>query len=156
MTDQRRLVWWLPQIAVVGLALGLSDCSEELGPARMAVARVKGVVREGSQPVSSGWIEFYPVQGTVGNLRSARLRPDGSFEAERVPVGTNLIRLVNVPLSSAGAKQVFGAYTSPIRRVISAQSTETIVVDLVDEAIRYRSAQSTRTNPAAQGPGESR
>ena len=41
------------------LAIGPSGCSEELGPEHMAVARVKGFVKEGLRPVSGGWIEFY-------------------------------------------------------------------------------------------------
>src|SRR5438132_13339166 len=81
----------------VGLGLLSAGCAEELGPVPLRVARVQGVVRERGRPVSGGWIEFVPVDGTVGNLRSARLHQDGSFEADRVAVGTNLIRLVNAP-----------------------------------------------------------
>ena len=66
---------------------GRWGCSEELGPEHMPVARVKGFVKEGVRPVSEGWIEFIPVDGTVGNLCSARLHADGSFEAEHVRGG---------------------------------------------------------------------
>ena len=44
-----------------------SGCSEELGPERMVVTRVKGVVRDGRSPVSAGWIEFFPVEGRSAN-----------------------------------------------------------------------------------------
>ena len=77
------------------------------------------MLREGSRPVSGGWIEFFPVEGTVGNLRSARVRADGSFEADGVAVGENLIRLVNAPVELSGATQLFGSFQSPIRRVIA-------------------------------------
>jgi hypothetical protein len=156
MIDKRRLFLWFRPLALALPAMGSSGCSEELGPERMPVARVTGVVREGSQPVSGGWIEFFPVDGTVGNLRSARLRADGSFEADHVPVGLNLIRLVNVPLSSPAAKQIFGAYTSPIRRTILAQPTEPLLIDVVDESILLQNSRARRSRPEARGPGEPR
>jgi hypothetical protein len=156
MIDRRRLFSWVLTIALACLALGSSGCSEELGPERMEVVRVKGFVKEGIRPVSDGWIEFFPVDGTVGNLCSARIHADGSFEADHVPVGVNLIRLVNTPLSSKGAKQVFGAYTSPIRRTIPPQTKEPLLIDLVDEALLWRSAQSARTAADAQGSGGAR
>ena len=80
---------------LMGIALFLVGCARTLGPVPMPMARVRGVVHDGNGPVSGGWIEFMPVDGTVGNLRSARLGPDGSFDAEGVPVGEVAIRLVN-------------------------------------------------------------
>ncbi len=73
--------------AVSWIVLGACGCSEELGPERFATAKVRGMVTVGKSPVSGGWIAFDPVEGTRGNLRIARIRPDGSFEADRVPVG---------------------------------------------------------------------
>jgi hypothetical protein len=129
-------------------------CSEELGPEKMPVARVTGSVTEGTRPVTTGWVEFIPVDGTVGNLSSARIRPDGSFESSHVAVGVNLIRLVNAPLSSPGARQVFGGFTSPIRRTISAESTAPVTIDILDESIRVRSAQAAGSG--VRGTGETR
>ena len=136
-----------PAVAVVSalLLIGLGGCSEELGPEKMVVTRVNGFVREGRTPVASGWIEFYPIEGTVGNLCSARLHADGSFVAEHVAVGTNLVRLANCSISAEGARRVFGAYTSPIRRTIAADSHEPVIIDVVDEAIRLRGALSSGT-----------
>ncbi len=129
-------------VAVISafFVVGLAGCSEELGPEKMVVTRVTGFVARGVRPVSSGWVEFYPVEGTVGNLRSARLHADGSFVAENVAVGTNLVRLANSSISAEGARNVFGAYTSPIRRKIVANSHEPVIIDIVEEAIRLRSA----------------
>jgi hypothetical protein len=123
-----------------------------LGPERFVVARVKGVVKEGARPVSGGWIEFFPLNGTVGNLCSARLNADGSFEAAHVAVGENLVRLANASLSSEAAKRLFGAYTSPIRRTIPAQPSGPVVIDVVDEAIRWRNSRPPATRP---DPGQS-
>jgi hypothetical protein len=142
--------------ALALLALASSGCSEELGPELMPVTRVQGVVKEGRRPVSGGWIEFFPVDGTVGNLRSARLNSDGTFETDRVPIGLNLIRLVNVPFSTPGARQVFGAYTSPIRRKIPAESTEPVVIDILDELVLWQGSRAARAATQTRGSGESR
>ena len=61
---------------------------EELGPERPArTTRVAGRVDFRGRPVGSGWLEFVPIEGTVGNLRSASLRQDGTFHVDRVPIG---------------------------------------------------------------------
>jgi hypothetical protein len=165
-------------LTFAGLGLVLTGCGEELGPvpkqvARVRgvvpvvpprfpglrrqvpkqVARVRGVVREDRRPLSGGWIEFYPVDGTVGNLRSARIRQDGSFEADGVAVGANLIRFVNARMESQGAAQLFGGYSSPIRRVITDRSETPLDVDLVAEAIRYKKTQTRQKRAEPSGAG---
>jgi hypothetical protein len=156
MFDKRRRLSWLRSIALAWLAVGAPGCSEELGPERMIVTRVKGVVRQGQSPVSGGWIEFMPVEGTVGKLRSARIRNDGSFEAEHVPVGLNLIRLANAPLGSVGAERLFGSYRSPVRRIVPAHSTLPLVIDVVDEAILFKNSQARVSGLESRGSGEPR
>jgi hypothetical protein len=154
MFDKRRWLSWLLSLALTPLAFGASGCSEELGPERMIVTRVKGVVQHGQSPVSGGWIEFMPVEGTVGKLRSARIRNDGSFEAEHVPVGLNLIRLPHAPLGSRGAERLFGSYRSPIRRAILAQSTLPLVIDVRDEAILFNQSRARDSALKSRGSGE--
>jgi hypothetical protein len=138
MIDKRRRPMWFRSISLASLALGAAGCADELGPVSMAVAPVKGVVTNGRIPVRNGWIEFIPIDGTVGNPYSARIREDGSFEAARVAVGMNLIRMAHVSLGSNVAERVFGAYHSPIHRVIAPQSTEPLVINLIDESVRHR------------------
>src|SRR5262249_10621394 len=133
-----------------------TGCAEELGPVPMPVTRVKGTVREGGRPVSGGWIEFHPVDGTIGNLRSARLRNDGSFDADGVAVGQVLIRLVNARIESPVASRVFGAFSSPIRRHIPEEPGEPILVDLVEELIRFQNARADGPGRNAAGQGEDR
>src|SRR5258708_2926577 len=72
---------------LAGVVLIAAGCSEELGPEVFRTTRVEGTVRIAGQPVTSGWVEFQPVEGAQGNLRSAPIRKDGSFAAEGVPVG---------------------------------------------------------------------
>jgi hypothetical protein len=140
-------------LAGAGLVLLLTACSEELHPVHFRSTVVKGVVREGTRPVSRGWIEFFPVDGTVGNLRSARLNGDGSFEATGVAVGENLIRFEYAAIETPGAAQLFRSYGSPIRRVITDQPSAPLDIDLVDEAIRFRRTRGgeARSDPALRG-----
>jgi hypothetical protein len=137
MTNMRRVAMLLLSLALASLP----GCAEELGPEEMPVTKVKGRVTEAGRPVNKGWIEFYPVDGTIGKIRSARLAEDGSFEADGVAVGVNLIRLqTREILSSTTEKRMFGAYSSPIRRKISQEPAGPISIDLIEEATRHRLA----------------
>jgi hypothetical protein len=156
MNDNIRSIAVFRGLMIAGLGLLLTGCSEELGPTPIRSARVKGVVREGTHPVSGGWIEFFPVNGTVGNLRSAHLHADGSFEAEGVAVGENLLRLENAPIDSPSATQLFRSYGSPIRRVVTEQPAAPLDIDLVEEAIRYHRMQGRESKVDPSRPGEPR
>ncbi len=125
---------------LMGIASSWVGCARTLGPVPMPMARVRGVVHDGNGPVSGGWIEFMPVDGTVGNLRSARLGPDGSFDAEGVPVGEVAIRLRNDRIDQDRVLRLFGRFTSPIRRMIPAGPTASVKIDLAEEMIRLQQA----------------
>ena len=153
MFDRFILQTRLGPLLLIWVSLAAGGCTEELGPERLPVARVSGVVREGSRPVGGGWIEFIPVDETVGNFSSAKLGVDGSFDARSVAIGVNLIRLVNAPLSTPGANRVVGVFTSPIRRKIVAQPTEPLSIDVVDELIRYQSSLQIPTASASRKTG---
>lgn len=119
-------------IGAATILLGLlSGCREELGPEQFNTTRVIGKIVVGGRPVDKGWIEFLPADGTVGRLRSAPIRTDGTFEAERVAVGWNRIGLVNVPLAG-NLSRAFHPLSSPIHRKISA-SGGAIEIDLLVE-----------------------
>lgn len=156
MIDKARRQWWLRSLMLAAPFIVASGCTEELGPERMEVARVKGFVTNGRLPVRSGWIEFIPVDGTVGNPCSARIHEDGSFDAPHVAVGTDLIRLAHVSLRSVDAERLFGAYHSPIRRVIPQKPTDPILVDVVQETIRYNVRRKGGLNLAPQNGGNAR
>src|SRR5271157_5913628 len=137
-------------VPVLFLLLGLlaPGCSEELGPERFPTTRVAGIVVEGGRPVARGWIEFIPTDGTVGNIRSARIGRDGSFQADRVAIGENVIRLVNAPINMPGGEKLFGQFSSPIRRKIPLEPDGRLAIDLLEEAVRY---QATRPRPSTHG-----
>jgi hypothetical protein len=136
-------------LLVLGAALacalpaGLAGCREELGPVALRTTRVTGTIREGGRPVGRGWVEFVPIEGTVGNLRTAAIGPDGRFEATRVAVGRNLIGLVNVPMSLPDGPRLFAPSASPIRRAIPAGDPAVLEIDLLEEAIRHQRQQAT-------------
>lgn len=110
------------------LALG---CSEELGPERLPTAQVTGTFHVGTKPIGPGWVAFLPVNGTVGNIRSAPIAADGSFTAEGVAVGENQVGIL-IP-GERVLSQYFDALSSSIRRKIPA-GRSTLSIDLLAEA----------------------
>ena len=65
-------------------------CRDALGPEKMVTTTVNGTVTQAGKPLSRGWIEFIPVDGTVGRMRSARIQKDGTFHATKVAGGLQL------------------------------------------------------------------
>lgn len=124
----------------LGLILALGGCGEELGPERMPTAPVRGVVTVGSRPAAGGWVEFVPVEGTVGNVRIARIAPDGTFAADRVPVGRVLLKFDWLDLGGSAVldPRPFQTFDSPVRRTIPEGPAEPLRVDLLEEAMRAR------------------
>jgi hypothetical protein len=135
------------------LSLVAFGCDSALGPERFRTVKVTGRIVEGRDPVKGGWIEFLPVDGTIGNQRSARIHADGSFQADKVAVGENALRLVNAPVRLPGGAQRFGAFTTPIRRVISEHQAAPLVIDLIDEAVRYQAMQPRPSDRNPVQPG---
>lgn len=129
-------------LALSLLALGESGCREEWDPERRPTTTVRGAVLVGKAPIGGGWIQFHPVEGTVGDLRIAPIRPDGSFQVDRIPVGRVLVGLDQIPVgaipTSAGRFDArgFGSLRSPIRRTIPARGGIDLRIDLIDEAAR--------------------
>jgi len=140
--------WLYPRLLLLGLLA--PGCSEELGPERFPTTRVAGIVVEGGHPIAGGWIQFIPTDGTVGNIRSARIGRGGSFQADRVAIGENVIRLVNAPINMPGGEKLFGQFSSPVRRKIPLEPDGRLAIDLLEEAVRY---QATRPRPATHGAG---
>jgi hypothetical protein len=154
MATGRRSCRWSGPTLAVATAMLAAGCAEELGPVPMPAARVRGIVKEGPRPVSGGWIEFVPVDGTIGNLRSARLGTDGTFDADRVAVGTVAIRLVNVRMETRGYQPLFSAFSSPIRRKVTENASGPIVIDLVEEAIQFQRDRDRIKAGAARPAGD--
>lgn len=135
-------------MAALAAAILCAGCAEELHPVAMPTTRVQGVVTDGARPVSGGWIEFIPVEGTIGVLRSARLGADGTFDTDGVAVGINAIRLFNTRIASRPYRGLFSTFSSPIRRKIgggesgATSGPSRISVNLVQESIKFQKSQS--------------
>jgi hypothetical protein len=123
---------WLAALGALALAAG--GCGNELGPERMPTTRVVGRVHIRGEPVGPGWIEFNPVDGTIGLLRVAPIAPDGTFVANRVALGRNAIQVAharNLP----PAFRDFGRIAL-VRREVSETPATRIDIDLQDELLR--------------------
>jgi hypothetical protein len=147
-------------LRILGVALVLIlttlvgiGCREELGPEHFPVTSLSGAVVEGKDPVRGGWIEFIPIDGALGDLRSAWIRADGSFQADKVPIGPCAIRIVNARIQTRGAAELFSQLNSPIRRVIAEDSREPMRLDLIEEMVQISAqrARALQRNSAAAG-----
>jgi len=94
------------------------------------------VVQVGNKVVNGGWIEFLPIQGTVGRLRTAPIGRDGTFEVDRVSVGKNAISVMNAPIDP----RMLGLRT-PIHRTITERSPTELKIDLLEARLRYLRSQ---------------
>ena len=103
-----------------------------LGPEPMPTTRVDGVVRVGRRPVGGGWIEFLPIDGTVGLLASAQLSEEGRFVADRVPLGRLGVRIVHPPFPLPCGRTFERVFA--IRRTTRSQPRQGMTIDLVAEA----------------------
>jgi hypothetical protein len=121
-----------------------SGCSEEIGPERPPTTRVEGTITIGGRPVTSGWVEFLPTEGTEGNLRTARISKDGTFSAGFVPVGRVAVAFADLripPIPTAlGPVEAwsFRFNTTPIRKSIPAGPKASLDLDLAAEAYAFR------------------
>ncbi len=113
------------------LLLLLGGCGEELGSTKMPTAPVRGQVRIGSTPLTRGFVEFRPVDGTVGRLRWARIGPDGRFATDGVAVGTVGLRFVGAGLPTQLVRNFGQSYL--IRREVAQLSPTVMTIDLQAE-----------------------
>jgi hypothetical protein len=134
--------------AAVGLSVA-HGCREELGPDRFPTASVAGVVLQAGEPVPGGWVEFQPIDGAVGNFRSARIGPDGAFQRGGVAIGLNRIRLVDIPGLSPTVAAILYNRANIVRK-IPREPAEPIRIDLMEELARLQEAENARTRPATQ------
>jgi hypothetical protein len=140
-------------LVLILTTLAGTSCHEELGPEHFPVTSLSGVVVEGQDPVQGGWIEFIPIDGTLGDVRSASIGADGSFQADKVPIGLCAIRLVNARILAPGAALVFGRLNSPIRRVIPAGSREPMKIDLIEEMVQFGAQCARALQSGSSGGG---
>jgi hypothetical protein len=127
MTDHipqafERLLSWC-----IVMVFAFSGCGTSLPePARpFPKTKVQGVVSLGPLPLPKpcgGWVTFFPIDGTLGDPATARLKPDGSYSIEDAPVGLVQIRvelkkatLSQLPRQVADALQVYRTPGTPLK-----------------------------------------
>lgn len=123
------------------MALG---CEHPAGPDEAPTTHLSGHVRFHGRPISRGWVEIMPIEGTIGHLRSGRIGPDGGFVADHVPVGRVALRFVGMPVIRAGNPAIDGMLTQfrqvyLIHRTIGRAPTAPLELDLEIEAIEAES-----------------
>ena len=102
-------------------------CREELNPARPPTSHVQGRVAFRGEPIGGGWIEFHPIEGALGDVRSAPLNLDGTFVADRVANGLNAIRVAHPTVIPRSVRSI-GRIPVAIRLIAGAN--EALEIDL--------------------------
>ncbi len=133
------------RVAIAILVMTLPGCGRALGPERSETASVQGRVHLRETPIALGWVEFVPIEGTIGRLRSAKLRADGTFAATEIPVGRVAIRLAGPPLPRTGEPGIdnflFMCRRQPlIHKSIPRSGIGDMEINLRDEAIAFERA----------------
>mgnify|MGYP001165981584 CR=1 FL=1 len=124
---------------VVAAAVTVAGCSEELGPEVIPKTPFSGRVVVSGRPVPRGWVELQPLDGTLGDPTSARIRDDGRFEFPAAPLGEVMIRLIDAPLD-VPAPVWFFRNSSPIRRTTQSPPGPPTTIDVLEELIRHQAA----------------
>lgn len=127
-----------------GLAcLAACGCSEELGPEVIPSTTASGVVLASGRPVSRGWVELHPVDGTLGVITTARIGPDGRFRFDRAPVGEVVVRLSGAPLGDRNLIPLLRSIT-PIRRRTTSPEGAPMTIDVDREILRDQVTRGAR------------
>jgi hypothetical protein len=118
-------------------------CSRPPEPSQKPLS-VVGQLTIGNEIAPRGWIEFQPIEGNVGLLRCAPIRPDGTFHATRIPAGRIGIRFVpasRLPTygnaTDSALRQLTQSYL--IHRTLDRDHTSSspLKIDLLTEAMRF-------------------
>ncbi len=106
-------------------------CSEEWRDVSISTTTVNGRITYRGRPISGGWIELLPAEGSLGYLRSSPLDADGRFQIERVSEGVHVVRVVNPPfsLTSVGPVEARSRFETPMSpaRVMVREGDELLI-----------------------------
>lgn len=120
----------LPVMALF-LAASLAGCSEEQPDPAFPHVSVHGKISRGGKPLTSGWVEFVPVDGGQGTFRSGAITPDGSYRITDLGPGLHGVRII-VPRDKSFFP--FDQFFSPIRRTLSSEASQQFDLDLSAES----------------------
>ena len=110
----------------VGGALCLSGC----GPGYSAT-NLTGKVSVDGQAVTEGSITFIPTESGCGSGVRVFLRPDGTYSAKDVPLGTVRVTVIATKKTGNKTKGIFGEEVDEVASVIPASKSQGINVAVV-------------------------
>ncbi len=149
--------WPAPFVICAG-CLACAGCSQEFPAEKFETTRVEGKISVAGKPLTSGFIQFAPVDGTLGHLRSSFILPDGSFVVDGVGVGRNLVGLAGVfgpPIYTKYGTMTFRDfhdYQSPIRKEIPSGKVAHVEIDLLTEATVFQHDRQLPYPPMTPAP----
>lgn len=114
----------------LGMAAG---CSEERPDPAFPLVAVQGRIQRNGQPLQSGWVEFVPVDGGQGVMKSGPIESNGHYLATGLGPGLHGVRVI-VPRDKSFFP--FDQFFSPIRRTLSAEPVQTLDIDLSAESTK--------------------
>lgn len=124
-------------LASAWVVLVLAGCGRMAAPPLRETVDVRGRILAGGSPIGRGWVQLWPIEGTVGNMRTAPLEADGSFRVTKVPVGRVLVMVDPAEPPASGdrfrAARIARArgFESPIRATIASPMPEPLAIDLL-------------------------
>lgn len=118
-------------VMVLFLAASLSGCSEERPDPAFPYVAVHGQISRDGKPVSSGWIEYVPVDGGQGTFRSGPITQDGSYRITGLGPGLHGVRVI-VPRDKSFFP--FDQFFSPIRRTLGTEASQEFDLNLSEES----------------------
>ena len=124
------------------IALATTGCEFTLPGRRSDFPKttVEGSILLGGQPLPNGgigWVTFFPEGSSLGDATVCRLKPDGKYSCDRVPVGPVNVRIdvapsvmVGWPLPLRQRVTLLRGPQSPIRITTKADETMRFDFDL--------------------------
>lgn len=116
-------------------ALVVAGCSEERPDPAFPLVSVQGRVVRNGQPLASGWVEFVPVDGGQGVMKSGPIAANGQYLATGLGPGLHGVRVI-VPRDKSLFP--FDQFFSPIRRTLTTEPLQTFDIDLSAESTKSR------------------
>ena len=113
----------------------LTGCAEERPDPAFALVEVQGRIQRNGQPISTGWVEFVPVDGGQGVMKSGPVSANGQYKATGLGPGLHGVRVI-VPRDKSLFP--FDQFFSPIRRTITTEPVQTFDIDLSAESSKPR------------------
>jgi hypothetical protein len=104
-------------------------------PQQFPTSVVEGTILLAGKPLpngGTGWVTFFPEGGSLGDPTVCRLKPDGSYFCDRVPVGPINVRINLAPSVLAQSPRIVRNHNAVLRgpasplRIVAKQGETTL------------------------------